>query len=197
MKIIGKIVWVWVMGIVVISCSNSYKNKIHIVNLTNLKTNEGWVDIPLTVIGEKKTDDYYEYLAKGVYKNDTLGMTIKLKNHIPAGIVNGALKNVFLKNGIEFISNGVESDRLLQFIASKYELPDANIKLKDKQLFTCANLNQSKPNYKNGISRFKMFLEQDTVYAELFVNFNFTKKTISINEKDTEYRKSLIELLKK
>ena len=191
---IGKILLVLIMGIIFFSCSNI--NKSNIVNLDNLRTNEGWVDMPLTVMNEKKTNDYYVYLAKGIYKDDTLGITIKLKNNIPAGIVNGELKNVFLKNGIEFISNGTESDKLLQFMASKYGLSDTNIKLKDKQIFTCANLNQSKPNYKSGVSRFKIFLEQDTVYAELFVNFDFAKKTISFNEKDTEYRKPLIELLK-
>ena len=89
MKIIRKTISILIIGIIFFSCSYSDKNKVSIVNLDNLKINEDWVDIPLTIISEKNTDDYYVYLAKGIYKNDTLGITIKLKNGIPPGFVNG------------------------------------------------------------------------------------------------------------
>ncbi len=193
---IKKTISILILGIMFLSCSNSNNNKASIINLNKLKPNEGWIDIPLSVIQENSLDNYYVYTAKGLYNNDTLGITIKLKKNIPVGFVNGEPKNMFLENGIEFISNGIESDKLLQFISSKYGLSETNLKLKNKQVFTCANLNQSKPNYKNGESKFKIFLENEKENAELYVNFNFSKKIISFNEKDTEYRKPLIHLLK-
>ncbi len=196
MKMIKKTITLLIIGIIFLSCSNSDNNKVNIVNLDNLKSNEGWFDIPLSITNEKRTDDYYVYSVKGVSNKDTLGLTIKLKTNIPAGFVNGKPKNMFLEKGIEFISNGNESNKLLQFISSKYGLSETNLKLKNKQVFTCANLNQSKPNYKNGVSKFKIFLEKDDKYAELFVNFDFKKRIIYFNEKDTEYRKPLINLLK-
>jgi len=195
MKII-KNTFVIIIVILFLSCSSSNNNKVNIIKLDALKTNKGWVDIPLSIIKEKKTKDYYEYLVRGTYKNDTLGMTVKLQTNLPAGIVNGELKNVFLDNGIAFVSNGAESNKLLRFIASKYGIPKTNLILKKEQLFNCANLNQSKPDYNKGISRFKIFLENKTESAELFVNFNFKEKIISFNEKDTGYRKPLINLLK-
>lgn len=194
MNIIKKILLVTV-SLLFFACSNTKKKK-KIVNLDTLPSNEGWFDIPLSIVNEKYKNDYVIYTAKALYKNDTLGITIKLKKNIPAGFVNGVPKNMFLTNGVEFISNGIESNKLIQFMASKYGVKALGLKLKKQQIFTCANLNQTKPNYKNGKSRFKIFLENEKESAELFVNFDFSKKIISFNEKDIEYRKPLIHLLK-
>ncbi len=105
---------------------------------------------------------------------------------------------MFLNEGTEFLSKGTESDNLLRFLSNKYGFQNNNISLKDSQVFTCANLNQDKPNYKNGESRFKIFLEgEEEDYSELFVNFNFSKAVISLNEKVEEYREPLIKLMEK
>ena len=168
-----------------------------IIDLTNLKLTDGFVDVPLSIIETKVLDNYFEYDASATLNEDTVGIIVRLKKDIPAGFVDGEPKNMFLKEGIEFISKGTESDDLLKFLSSKYGIKDNKISLKNSQIFTCANLNQIKPNYKNGESRFKIFLESEEDYSELFVNFNFTKGIISLNEKDEEYREPLIKLLKK
>ena len=142
-------------------------------------------------------ENYIEYDARALAKNDTIGLIIRLKKGIPAGFVNGEPKNMFLSEGIEFRSKGTESDNLLSFLAKNYGLKETNTVLKDTLLFTCANLNQSETNYKTGESRFKIFLEGEEDYAELFVNFNFSKGIISLNEKDGAYRESLVKLMRK
>jgi len=50
-------------------------------------------------------------------------------------------------------------------------------------------------NYKSGNPGFKIFLEDENDYAEVYVNFDFKKSTISLSEKDPEYRSALIKLL--
>lgn len=167
------------------------------IDLTNLKSVDGFVDVPLSIIDCKESDGYIEYNTSATVNNDTIGVIVKLKKGIPPGFVNGEPKNIFLKEGIIFISKGKESDNLLRFLSEKYDLKNNNLSLKDSQIFTCANLNQEKPNYKSGESSFKIFLEGEEDYAELFVNFNFTKEIIYLNEKDEEYREPLIKLLKK
>jgi len=191
-----RLIFIFCLVLVLFSCSNKTE-KTNILDLSNLKSTEGWFDIPLSVTETEELNEYYEYTAKGILNNDTIGIKIRLKKNIPPGFVNGEPKNMFLEKGIEFISNGNESDRLLSFMASKYGVDKANLKFKKGQIFTCANLNQSKPNYKTGENKFKIFLEgHEEAYAELFVNFNFSEKVISFNEKDTEYREALIDLLK-
>lgn len=168
-----------------------------IIDLSNLKSTEAFIDVPLSIVETKELDDYFEYNTSATVNKDTVGIIIRLKKDIPAGFINGEPKNMFLNEGIQFISKGKESDNLLKFLSDKYELQNSNLALKDSQIFTCANLNQEKPNYKNGESRFKIFLEGEEDYSELFVNFNFAEKIISLNEKDEEYREPLIKLMKK
>lgn len=168
-----------------------------IIDLTNLESTDGFVDVPLSIVEIKELDNYFEYNASAILNKDTVGITVRLKKDIPAGFVNGEPKNLFLNEGIEFISKGTQSDNLLRFLSNEYGLQNDNITLKSSQIFTCANLNQEGPNYKSGESRFKIFLEGEEDYSELFVNFNFSKGVISLNEKDEEYREPLIKLMKK
>ncbi|NRD24152.1 hypothetical protein HNV10_12905 [Winogradskyella litoriviva] len=166
-------------------------------NLTNLETVDGFVDVPLTILETKELDEYFEYNTGAMVNKDTIGLIVRLKKNIPAGFVNGQPKNMFLSEGIQFVSKGKESDDLLSFLSYKYGLNNSNLKLKDSQTFTCANLNQEKTNYNIGESRFKIFLEGEEDYSELYVNFNFSKGVVYLNEKDEEYRAPLIKLLKK
>ncbi len=178
----------------ILGCKNDTPK---IIDLTNLKSTEGFIDVPLSIIESKESGEYIEYNTSTTLNDNTVGIIVKLKKNIPAGFVNGEPKNMFIKDGIKFISKGKESDRLLSFLSNKYELKNNNLSIKDSQIFTCANLNQEKTNYKSGTSKFKIFLESEEDYAELFVNFNFSKKIIYLNEKDEEYRNPLIKLMKK
>ncbi len=180
--------------LIVVGCKNEDSK---IIDLTNFKPTEGFVDIPLSIIETKEVDGYFEYNVGATVDKDTIGIRIKLKKNIAAGFVNGSPANVFLNDGIEFISKGNESDGLLQYMADKYEVQNNAISLKNSQIFTCANLNQEKTDYSNGESGFKIFLEEGKDYAELFVNFNFREGIISLNEKDNDYREPLIKLLGK
>ncbi|MUU78365.1 hypothetical protein [Winogradskyella endarachnes] len=177
-----------------LGCENENKP---IIDLTNLEIVDGYVDVPLTIIESKELDSYYEYNSGAIVNKDTIGLIVRLKKDIPAGFVNGVPKNMFIGEGIQFVSKGKVSDNLLEFLSEKYGLQNDNLKLMDSQTFTCANLNQEKTNYKSGESRFKIFLEGEEDYSELFVNFNFAKGIVSLNEKDEEYRAPLIKLLKK
>lgn len=166
------------------------------IDITNITITEGFLDVPLSIIATKELDNYFEYDAMATFKTEKVGIIIRLKKDIPAGFIDGEPKNMFLNDGIEFISKGVESDLLLWFLSNRYGIKNEFIKLKDTQMFTCANLNEKKPDYKSGSSRFKIFLESDEEYAELFVNFDFSKGIIYLNEKDEEYRVPLIKLMK-
>lgn len=174
-----------------------FRQSSKVIDLSDLKFEDYFIDIPLTISSVKENEDHFTYLAVGSLKNEQLSITIKLKKNIGAGFKNGEPVNVFIKDGISFKSNGNESDKLLKLIAKHYEINEENLILKDEQVFTCANLNQSIVNYQKGIAKFKVFLESESEYAELYVNFDFKNKVIWLNEKDEGYRIPLINLLKK
>lgn len=180
----------------IISCKDDTSK---VIDLSRLKPNEGFIDIPLSIVNVKDIDNYYEYDARATLNNDTIGIIVKLKKEIPQGFIDGKPVNLFVDEGIELISKGNESDNLLRFISKKYNLEERPLILKESQIFTCANLNQEIVDYNNGESRFKIFLESEDgeEYAELFINFNFSKGIISFNEKDQEYRESIINLMSK
>ncbi|WP_072304038.1 hypothetical protein [Cellulophaga fucicola] len=179
----------------VIGCKTD--EPVKIANLSNLYGVDGFVDIPLTITNTQETDNYNTYTIRAIVDTDTIGMLVKLKKGIKAGFVNGEPKNMFIDQGVSFISMGEQSNMLLEFLAKKYEINSSNNKLKDTQEFTCANLNTQDIDYNKGTGKFKIFLEGKDDYAELFVNFDFAKNTINLNEKDNEYRAPLLRLLKK
>lgn len=177
----------------IVGCKTEQEQKVS--NLSNLYAVDGFIDFPFTITNTKEDKGYYQYTIKATVDNDTIGMLVSLKKDIKAGFVNGEPKNMFVDNGIKFTSIGEQSNRLLHFMRNKYNLPAKDNTLKQEQIFTCANLNQNAVDYKNGSSRFKIFLEDDEENAELFVNFNFAQKTINLNEKDNLYRPQLVRLL--
>jgi len=81
-----------------------------LINLTNLRPTDGFIDVPLSIVDTEELTDYFQYDARAILDKDTIGILVKLKKNIPAGIVNGEPKNMFLQDGIEFISNGAQSD---------------------------------------------------------------------------------------
>jgi len=186
------------MGIAVLGCSNSEFEKHRVVDLTELVPHEGRIEIPLSIVEETQRGGYHVFVAKGIYRGDMLGMMVKLKgDYSPSFDIDGIYnEDLFIKNGTELISIGVESDRLLQFMARKYGLSDSGLKMRKRQALACINLSRKKPDYKSGEIRFKMLLEREYKFAELLMNFDFSKRIISINEKDTIYRQPLIDILR-
>lgn len=159
---------------------------------------DGFKDFQLQITDREQSsvEDMYFYTAQALYGKDTLSIRIGLKLDIKKGIDETGSLNPFVEQGISFESLGNTSDNLLQVMAKEYGLSSTNLKLQQKQLFNIANLNDKDLDYKTSIARFKIFLEREDNYAEMFVNFDFDKNLIYFSEKDSEYRQSLIDLLK-
>lgn len=180
------------------SC-NSSDNSTKIVDITSkIDKAIGFSDITLSITDTKTSDSTMIYTALGLYNSDTVGLQISLKKGIKAGIVNGEMKNPFVKNGIMLHSIGIKSDKLLNAISNLYGFPNSSLKMIDEfKGSTCANLNQEDVNFNSGEYKFKIFLETEEDNSELFVNFDFTNKYILLNEKDQEYRKGIVKYLTK
>lgn len=188
----------------VLNSCNSKPSVKNINKLDSISEVDGFIDLPFTIVDKTRSEDYIKYTIQAVAKSDTLELVVYLKEHVPAGYVNGVPKNIFLREGIIFESSGTKSDKLLRMLAGKFGIKsNTSMFMKKKQVFTCANLNQQNTNHKNGTSGFKIFIEDNNCIncleqqnsAELFVNFDFDKNTIHLSEKDPEYRNELIRLM--
>jgi len=178
------------------SCSPT-STKIELTDISNMDTSD-FVDIPLKITQKTETDTSYVCIAKAIYKSDTLGIQVSLKKGIRAGIVGGNMDNVFLNGGIAIHSIGIESDQLVSAMATLYGIDSQENQMRNDNItFTCANLNQKNVDYSKGEYSFKIFMESEDDYAELYINFDFTNQLIYFNEKDMEYRKGVIDYLTK
>jgi len=88
----------------------------------NTLENEGFYDIPFTIVQQDDKNGYLENIVQAVNNSDTLELKISLKKGIKPGFVNGAPKNMFVQEGIIFESKGSKSDNLLNALSAKYGL---------------------------------------------------------------------------
>jgi len=176
---------------------NSAKTEKPLIQIDQLLSNEGFINIPLNIVEQRNKDGYLVNKIQAMSKNDTIELIVSLKEGIPAGLMDGTPENKFLADGIIFESTGPKSGRLLTALAQKYEVNSGKLTMKSKQIFTCANLNETAVDYQSGTSIFKIFLQGETEVAELYINFDFKNSTISLNEKDPQYRDALINIMKK
>ncbi len=182
-------------------CSKSQKTDAILPDITKVQEQEeGFSDLSLKIVEEYEKGNKYEYVVKGKFENNIVGLKIIIPNNIPAGIINGEIEaKSFLKNGITILSIGNESDNFLNALSKIYH-SQAKSKFSTKPIIaTVFPLNQmkadlSQPEY----YKFKVFFNDEgdeNEYAEIFINLNLTNKFIEFNEKDNEYRTNIIKAL--
>lgn len=126
---------------------------------------EGFIDIFLKIIEDTKTDTSHIYIAKGLYKNKTVGLQIEVSSNIRAGIVGGEIdsKNGFVLNGVQLKSIGEESDELVKALAELYKQHTDKIFTKQIVSATAFSLNDKAVNLdKNDYYKLKLFLKKMT-----------------------------------
>lgn len=156
-----------------------------------------FVNLQLNIVETLNEENYYTYLAKGLYKGEEVGLKVSLKKGIPMGIDLQTFNfaNAFTKEGIKLQTIGATSDRLLNAMSILYKVyKEVNFR-SDLDAFLCANLNDYPIDYSKGEYRFKIFMDRGDLNAELFVNFDFDRKLIHLDEKDINYRKDIIRFL--
>lgn len=160
---------------------------------------EGWSDIFLKITEDTKTDTSHIYIAKGLYKNKTVGLQIEVSSKIGAGIVDGKPdgKAGFMANAVQLKSIGQESDELVKALAELYKQSTNKGFTKQTISATAFSLNEKSVNLdKNDYYKLKLFFAEDdeNLYSEIFLNINTDKREIEIHEKDEEYREPIIKV---
>jgi len=158
---------------------------------------EGWVDIFLKITSDIKTDTSHIYVAKGLYKNKTVGLQIEINSNIRAGIIDGKpdSKSGVMPKAVRLKSLGQESDELVKALAELYKVNSDKGFTKQIISATAFSLNEMPVVLdKNDYYRLKLFFEENDeyLYSEMFLNINTEKREIELHEKDADYREPII-----
>ncbi len=164
---------------------------------------EGFQDVFLAIVNDSKTDSTHIYVVKGLYKNEEVGLQIEVESNMengitPEGEVNS--KGGFVHNAVKISSIGEDSDRFVKALAELYEFPTTKTFTKQPVTAVAFSLNQRVADLeKPGYYKFKLFpdVDNEELYAEIFLNINTEEKIIELHEKDEEYRQPLIEIFTK
>lgn len=178
--------------------NNSDNTKIEEIT-SRIDPKEGWSDIFLKITEDTKTDISHIYIAKGLYKNKTVGLQIEVSSKIGAGIIDGKPdgKAGFVANAVQLKSIGQESDELVKALAELYKQPTNKGFTKQTISATAFSLNEKSVNLdKNDYYKLKLFFAEDdeNLHSEIFLNINTDKREIEIHEKDEEYREPIIKV---
>ena len=171
----------------------------NLIKLTS-KAEEGWKDLVFSITKKEKLENgFWSLTCKADYNNVIVGLKIKIKDGIPAGIINNEMEKAsFTKQGVELLSIGKESDNLIKAISELYEQPKKLKFTSNKLSLTVFPLNQEKAVLENGQFKFKLFFDEkheQNLYSEIFLNINLKNGIIELNEKDEEYRMNIVKLL--
>jgi hypothetical protein len=155
-------------------------------------------DIRLSIISLFENDTSTVYKAVAVYNDKNLGLLV----FIPKAKEDS---KGFGKKDITIKSIGKESDDLLELMATLYKQKIArDAKFTPSVSASYVNLSEfaksvagSQDKDSSTIDEYKLFFENKTDEAELYLNINPKDKWIELREKDPEFRATIIEILKK
>jgi hypothetical protein len=158
---------------------------------------EGWKDIFLKITEQTEAQDSIVFTAKGLYKEQIVGLDVEVKKNMVAGLLpSGEInQNAFYRDGIKFFSIGEESDTLLMALSILYQFPTENAFSRTIEGAMTFSLNETPVDLRRREHyRFKIFFQDDSgdLYCEIFCNIDLTGNVIELHEKDEEYRKNII-----
>jgi len=141
---------------------------------------------------DKLSAEITAYRVLSVYKGKPVGFTMIVKQPTE--------KNMFVSKGITFLSLKDTSDNFLRALAEIYEVNFANAVFQDSITVSYADLTVGVDLNKPGnwiAAQKKLFFETEDDNPELFLNIDEVAGTISLPEKDKDYREGIIHALSK
>lgn len=159
---------------------------------------EGWSDLVLSLNQlEKKNDGSFLLKIKNRYKNDNIGFNLKIDSSFKTSKPEGFDTPIYWGTG-EFINIGKETEKFIMLLADLYNVKVKKIMSHSIPVAFVA-LEGNPNNILNESLKMKFFFnadsENDDLYSEIYINTDISNKFIYFNEKDVEYRLSLINSL--
>lgn len=164
--------------------------------LTQL-SEEGFIDMVFR-ISDTHVDKngWYTLTAEAKHRGTLVGLQIAVQPGMRPGIVNDDIdKTAFYSKGILLIRDGANSDALLRTFEELYKSPVRDLKFREKSETTSIALMGDPRKLQTEYLKFKIFHDDQDErgeYFELFLHINIKGGIIVLNEKDQEYRPTIL-----
>ena len=159
-----------------------------------------FVDLQLTIT-KYWQDEFKNHICqvKGLYQKDTVGFEIAFRPDLELGIIDGEFENTrFYREGINFYSVGELSDNFIKALIGLYKTDNEPLKMMNKVESTAFVLGGQPENFDSDYIKTKIFFDdtdEKGFYSEWYVNIDLKNKILELLEKDSEYRKNIINML--
>jgi hypothetical protein len=158
---------------------------------------EGFVDLVFVI--RKATFDkqgFCTITAEAKHKGQVVGFALKVRPGMKPGIVKNDIdKTAFYGEGVQLLRTGPESDQLLEVLSALYKMKAPARKFREVVPVTTIALQGNPSNLKTEYIKLKIFhdeKDEHEEYFELFLHINMPGNIIALNEKDQEYRPTVL-----
>lgn len=160
---------------------------------------EGFVDLTFEIIDLIEDDQFYRFHVAASFEGEVVGFGVEVLKGIQAGFDSEMnLKNECVyKEGVKFFRTGEQSDRFLSGVHQLYGQAGHVTTMTKEETFTAIALHQGCVQLDSEPVKIKIFgrdgepfSEED--YYESFFNVDLANRLIFWNEKDPDYRDSLL-----
>ena len=166
---------------------------------------EGFIDCVFRIENLTQTKQSYKFHLSSSHNGAIVGFNVEVVKNIHGGFNSdmNLIKEHVYYQGIKFFRSGPESDLLLNELAALYGLPPKKRTMLPSESYTAISLQQGQLNMAKETVKIKIFgrdketdnLDKD--YNESFFNLDLKNGLVYWNEKDPDYRESLINGLSK
>jgi hypothetical protein len=160
---------------------------------------EGFIDCTFRIVNHVSSEHQHRFHLTASHNSETVGFDVVVVKGI-RGALDGDMELIsdhVCYEGVRFLRAGPESDRLITVLAALYEFPAKDRRMVDSFSFTAIALHQDDVDMESEPIKIKLFgndgedmLEDD--YFESFFNLDLSSGLVFWNEKDPDYRDSLI-----
>ena len=134
--------------------------------------------------------------ADAKHRGTLVGLQIAIQPGMRPGIVDDKIdKTAFYSKSTLLIRDGVNSDALLRAFEELYKHPVRDLKFREKSETTSFSLMGDPGKLQTEYVKFKIFHDDQDErgeYFELFLHINIPGGFIALNEKDQEYRPTIL-----
>ena len=157
-----------------------------------------WHDLTFRIQHVQRQADGAQLVqAAGTYRNKPVAFAVLLGPQWEAGRL-GDLPLITYTGVVTLRSLGVQSDHLLVVIDQLYGTAQHPLKMRPQTPFTAITLGGDPRDLQAAPVKMKLFFESDdeSRYAELFLNIDRGAHTVELAEKDPDYRSAIVRALR-
>jgi hypothetical protein len=163
---------------------------------------EGFVDLVFRIHDLAADDGHYRFHVSASHQGEEVGMDVIVVKGIKGGFDPGMnlVKAHVYRKGVRFLRSGQESDRLVATLAALYGSRSRVEQMVAEEAFTAIALHQGDLDMDKDPVKLKLFGRDsepfdESAYYESFFNLDLANGKVYWNEKDPDYRESLLRAL--